>query len=114
SRPRSRPLTKSEADEVKAVDVKARSPTGGGAPPRIQGSELVRIKGAKPCALPSFVEPQLASLADHPPLGATWVHEIKFDGYRLLARVDHGRGTRKTRSGLDWTAEVSLREEGAR
>ena len=34
-----------------------------------------------------------------------WVHEIKFDGYRLLARIDRGRVTLKTRSGLDWTTK---------
>ena len=75
-----------------------------------EGSDPVRedpapIRGAKPGALPSFVEPQLASLAGHPPPGEAWVHEIKFDGYRLLARVDRGRVTLKTRSGLDWTAK---------
>jgi bifunctional non-homologous end joining protein LigD len=66
---------------------------------------LPKPKGAKPGALPSFVEPQLASLAAHPPPGDAWVHEIKFDGYRLLARVDRGRVTLKTRSGLDWTTK---------
>ena len=72
------------------------------------------IRGAKPGALPSFVEPQLASLAGHPPPGDAWVHEIKFDGYRLLARVDRGRVTLKTRSGLDWTTKFPSAEEGAR
>jgi bifunctional non-homologous end joining protein LigD len=63
------------------------------------------IPRAKPGALPSFIEPQLASLAGHPPPGDAWVHEIKFDGYRLLARVDRGRVTLKTRTGLDWTTK---------
>ena len=44
------------------------------------------VKGAKPAALPSFIEPALASLVEKPPTGDRWVHEIKFDGYRLLAR----------------------------
>src|SRR5439155_7116794 len=70
-----------------------------------EGSDPVRMRGAKPGALPSFVEPQLASAASHPPPGDAWVHEIKFDGYRLLARVDRGRVTLKTRSGLDWTTK---------
>ena len=69
-----------------------------------EGSDPIP-RGAKPGALPSFVEPQLASLAGHPPPGDAWVHEIKFDGYRLLARVDRGRVTLKTRSGLDWTTK---------
>ena len=37
------------------------------------------------------------------------MHEIKFDGYRLLARIDRGRVRLKTRSGLDWTSQVSHR-----
>jgi bifunctional non-homologous end joining protein LigD len=76
-----------------------------------QGSDPVRtvnvkrIKGGKPGPLPSFVEPQLASATTAPPVGASWVHEIKFDGYRLLARVDRGRVKLLTRKGLDWTTK---------
>ncbi len=69
------------------------------------------IKGAKSAQLPSFVEPQLASLAYKPPTGESWVHEIKFDGYRLVARIDRGHAKLKTRSGLDWTTKfVSLKK----
>jgi bifunctional non-homologous end joining protein LigD len=63
----------------------------------------VRIKGAKPGPLPGLVEPQLASPTASPPAGAGWVHEVKFDGYRLMARIDRGRAKLLTRKGLDWT-----------
>jgi bifunctional non-homologous end joining protein LigD len=53
--------------------------------------------------LPGFVAPQLARSVDRPPQGAGWGHEIKFDGYRLQLRVEDGRATLKTRTGLDWT-----------
>ncbi|MFD1703475.1 DNA ligase D [Methylopila henanensis] len=58
---------------------------------------------AKPGPLPDFVPPALATLAAKAPAGARWIHEIKFDGYRLLARVEAGRVRLLTRSGLDWT-----------
>jgi bifunctional non-homologous end joining protein LigD len=62
-----------------------------------------RIKGARPGSLPGFVEPQLASPTASPPAGTGWVHEVKFDGYRLMARIDRGRVKLLTRKGLDWT-----------
>jgi len=62
-----------------------------------------RLPGAKKAMLPVFVEPSLAQLADRPPKGKDWVHEIKFDGYRIQARID-GRSIKLlTRKGLDWT-----------
>jgi len=54
-------------------------------------------------AIPYFVEPQLCQSVERPPTGEDWVHEIKFDGYRMQMRVDAGKVTLKTRSGLDWT-----------
>jgi len=54
--------------------------------------------------LPDFVEPCLATLQEKPPAGEGWLHEVKFDGYRLQARVEHGKVKLLTRSGLDWTA----------
>ncbi len=60
-------------------------------------------KGAKKAAFPGFVAPALATLKSRPPGGEKWVHEIKFDGYRLQALIRSGRVTLMTRSGLDWT-----------
>jgi bifunctional non-homologous end joining protein LigD len=53
--------------------------------------------------LPDFVSPSLATLREGPPLGDGWLHEIKFDGYRVEARLDHGKVRLLTRKGLDWT-----------
>jgi bifunctional non-homologous end joining protein LigD len=52
---------------------------------------------------PRFIAPQLAKLVDRPPSSAGWLHEIKFDGYRLQLRTEDGRATVRTRSGLDWS-----------
>jgi len=62
-----------------------------------------KIKGAKKASMPAFVEPVFATLQAKPPTGAEWLHEIKFDGYRLQARIEAGRVKLLTRSGLDWT-----------
>ena len=40
---------------------------------------------------------------DEPPKGENWAHEVKFDGYRIQARIEKGRVQLKTRKGLDWT-----------
>ena len=52
---------------------------------------------------PDYV-PQLATLVDKPPSGGEWLHEIKYDGYRIGARVRKGRVSLYTRNGNDWTA----------
>jgi bifunctional non-homologous end joining protein LigD len=54
-------------------------------------------------ALPDWVPPQLTQLAQTAPEGTEWVHEIKFDGYRMHARLDRGKVRLLTRTGLDWT-----------
>jgi bifunctional non-homologous end joining protein LigD len=54
-------------------------------------------------ALPGWIKPQLTKLVDQPPDGPDWLHEIKFDGYRMHARLDRGTVRLLTRTGLDWT-----------
>src|SRR5580700_10867949 len=66
-------------------------------------SNLRPIAGARKGPLPTFVEPSLAQLSDKPPNGPQWVHEIKYDGYRMLARADGGKIRLLTRKALDWT-----------
>jgi ATP dependent DNA ligase domain len=52
---------------------------------------------------PVWVKPQLTELVKQPPDGPDGFHEIKFDGYRIHARIDHGDVRLLTRTGLDWT-----------
>ena len=58
-----------------------------------------------PIALPGWIKPQLTQLADAVPDGDQWAHEIKYDGYRMHARLDRGEVKLLTRNGLDWTAK---------
>ena len=62
-----------------------------------------KVKKAKPAKLPDFVAPSLATLVAKPPAGKRWLHEIKFDGYRLQVRIEGGEVRLLTRTGLDWT-----------
>lgn len=57
----------------------------------------------KVAAPPVFLSPQLATLADHPPSGSGWIHEYKYDGYRLLLSVGDAGAVAWTRNGKDWS-----------
>jgi bifunctional non-homologous end joining protein LigD len=74
--------------------------------------QLGNLPGARKTALPGFVAPQLATLVKEPPSGTQWLHELKFDGYRMLCRIDRGKVQFWSRNGKDWTAKfLNLVEE---
>ncbi|HEY2591187.1 MAG TPA: DNA ligase D, partial [Steroidobacteraceae bacterium] len=79
-----------------------------------RGASRSRSRRARADSPPQFVPPQLARLVERPPSGAGWVHEIKFDGYRLQLRVANGSAQLNTRSGLDWTQKFHTIAEDAR
>jgi bifunctional non-homologous end joining protein LigD len=63
--------------------------------------------GAHQAAMPAQLKPELATLVDEVPGDAAhWIFEIKFDGYRMLARVQGGRVKLITRNGNDWTSKL--------
>lgn len=53
--------------------------------------------------MPGFIKPQLATLRTKAPQGDQWLHEIKYDGYRVQVHLNRGRKKVFTRNGLDWT-----------
>ncbi|WP_313618027.1 DNA ligase D [Agrobacterium sp.] len=65
--------------------------------------------GAREARMRGFVQPALATLKPKPPAGDGWLHEIKFDGYRLQAHIRNGQVTLLTRSGLDWSDRFGTR-----
>ena len=71
------------------------------------------IAGARKSKLPAFVRPQLATLVDSVPQGDEWLHEIKFDGYRILCRIDNKRAKFLTREAQDWTGRFGALVETA-
>ena len=60
------------------------------------------IEGAVPSDMPGFIAPQLATLKSKAPVGNKWLHEIKYDGYRLQIHLNKGAQI-YTRNGHDWT-----------
>jgi bifunctional non-homologous end joining protein LigD len=65
--------------------------------------DISKIPGARTGLLPTFLEPSLASPCEKSPSGAKWIHEIKYDGYRIQARIDGQNIRLLTRKKLDWT-----------
>lgn len=76
-------------------------------PARKPGPPAKAKPAAKPieAELPDFVQPQLATLVDSPPAG-DWRYEVKFDGYRILARLEADDVRLFTRNGHDWSARM--------
>lgn len=70
-------------------------------------ASVKNAKATRTIELPDFVAPQLCASVDHPPSSKGWVHEIKFDGYRMQMRIEGGDATLRTRKGLDWTDKFS-------
>ena len=67
--------------------------------------QLKNLPGVRKAPLPEFVPPQLATLVDKPPAGEEWLHELKFDGYRLLCHLNRGQVRFWTRNQKDWTTK---------
>jgi len=85
--------------------VEAREPRGVAALARADASTAPDLSAAVAKALPSRLEPQLATLVAAPPSG-NWIVETKFDGYRLMARIEQRKVRLITRGGHDWTGKM--------
>src|SRR5271166_68775 len=90
----------SKTGRIRQANTTAKAAAAAGDPSAIDPFSLAKAKKAP---MPAFVEPMLATLAKSPGSGAAWLQEIKFDGYRLEARIEDGRVKLMTRGGLDWT-----------
>lgn len=69
----------------------------------MNSKQIQNLPGARKTAMPEFVSPQLATLVKEAPKGNEWLHELKFDGYRLLSHVERGHVRLWTRNQKDWT-----------
>ncbi|MGE6385637.1 DNA ligase D [Pseudomonas sp. NPDC078416] len=73
-------------------------------------STKAQLVGAEPAELPDLIKPELATLVESAPEG-DWRYEIKFDGYRVMARVADGNVQLFTRNGHDWTHKLPRQAE---
>lgn len=94
----------------------ATRPTAAEAEPvKPSASALRAIAKAGPLApLPAKIGPQLATLSTGVPAKGEWSYEIKFDGYRIMARIDAGEVRLITRGGHDWAAKMAGLADGIR
>jgi bifunctional non-homologous end joining protein LigD len=103
ARPRARPKT-SVAQRISAKPAaKIKSTAKAAMPTAARRSADPARSNRRRGGLPDFISPSLATLHSAPPDGAKWIHEIKFDGYRIEARFDRGKVRLLTRKQLDWT-----------
>ena len=84
-------------NKAKSSPVKSRKNAGG----------VSAIVGARVAKLSASLSPMLATLVDAIPTSDEWLHEIKFDGYRMLFRIDKGKVTVFSRNGKEWTAALN-------
>jgi bifunctional non-homologous end joining protein LigD len=73
-----------------------------------------QLSRAVKAPFPAAPRPQLATLSKEVPAGDDWLHEIKYDGYRLLCSIRDGRARLFSRGGLDWTDKLSRLASSAR
>ena len=80
------------------------------APAKASKAASGKLSGARKAKLPATLKPELATLVDSTPAG-DWSYEIKFDGYRIMARIDHDEVQLFTRNGHDWTHKLPQQVE---
>jgi len=98
-------------DEPPAL--RRRSSGNGHATRKRHSPNLAKIEGAKRRSRPKKPQAELATLVPEPPKGNEWLHEIKFDGYRMLCCLEKGTVRFLSRSGQDWTARFAALGQAA-
>ncbi len=105
-------------DSVAELDVpdvpqlsKASATSGSGSPKSSsifrKGTKTTLPDNARKAELPRTLTPELATLVDEPPVDPEeWIYEIKFDGYRMLSRIEGGEVRLITRNGNDWSHKL--------
>ena len=105
-------ITKALPDSVNTPRAEPATLVKQAVPATLKKAKAVTLKqielpaGAVMATLPLKLSPQLATLMDSPPDYGKWQYELKFDGYRLMARIDNAVVNCLTRNGHDWTEKL--------
>ncbi|HEU4685886.1 MAG TPA: DNA ligase D [Nitrospira sp.] len=102
---------KSSAARRSAPGRKPASRSSRGSSRPVAGTAVASLPGAAKRDVPDWIPPQLATLVDRVPSDEGWLHEIKYDGYRILCRVRRGNATMYTRRANDWTGKLRVQAE---
>ncbi|HYW10658.1 MAG TPA: DNA ligase D [Longimicrobium sp.] len=104
--PASKSAARSAAKSAAKTPAKSAAETPGakgGARAKKGADSPAAVPGARKAAFPAPFVPEMATLVDDVPAGDEWIHEIKYDGYRLVAMLRNGEVKLITRNGNDWT-----------
>ncbi len=89
--------------DFRGVDLQQGSKKNSGRETKARSNGKAPAKKQARALVPEFVAPELATLGTEVPTGSNWLHEVKYDGYRIIARKAGDEITLFSRSGLDWT-----------
>lgn len=112
SRKSSRSRTRKASSRTKPATSKASKSTRSTSPKRREKApaallnDLAQLEGVRKKSIPASIEVQLATLTEEAPQGDEWIHEIKFDGYRMICRIDHGKPEFISRNDQNWTGRL--------
>jgi bifunctional non-homologous end joining protein LigD len=87
----------------KPKPTKATATRSEGSRSKVKSEASARVRSGPMAPMPTDIQPCLATLVDEAPEGSQWLHEIKWDGYRLIAFLDRAKARLKSRNGLDWS-----------
>ena len=95
-----------EADDTPLAQWLKRHPAATPGRPKAKSAKKQKKSSAKRSALPATIGLQLAKLTEHAPTGADWLHEVKFDGYRVLLWRNGDEVRITSRGDQDWTKKL--------
>ncbi|WHS63079.1 DNA ligase D [Pseudomonas sp. G2-4] len=104
------PKRRGKAATAKAAAKPVKSPEKAAKPKSTKKTSKTRLSGAVAGPIPETLKPELATLVDSAPDGE-WLYEIKFDGYRVMVRIENREVRLFTRNGHDWTHKLRKQAE---